>query len=94
MSRITTENVAATISEVKCISLPQKEKLAEEIHRRQPYLLASCVVQPKLGAHVNDVEFLLNILLVFYQALCRPIPGAAAAGICNERNEPLAARDF
>jgi hypothetical protein len=56
---------------LKCISLPQKEKLAEEIHRRQPYLLASCIVQPKLGAHVNDVEFLLNILLVFYQALCR-----------------------
>ena len=51
------------------MSLPQKEELAEEIHRHQPHLLASCVVQPKLGAHINDVEFLLNILLVCYQAM-------------------------
>jgi len=49
--------------------LPQKEELAEKIHRDQPHVLASCVVQPKLGAHISDVEFLLNILLVCYQAM-------------------------
>jgi hypothetical protein len=69
MIRITTENVAAAIRKVSSMSLPQKEELAEEIHRHQPNLLASCVVQPKLGAHTNDVEFLLNILLVCYQAM-------------------------
>jgi hypothetical protein len=69
MSRITTENVAAAIGKVSSLSLPQKEELAEEIHRHQPHLLASCIVQPKLGAHINDVEFLLNILLVCYQAM-------------------------
>jgi len=69
MNRITAENVAAAIRKVKSMSLPQKEELAEEIHRDQPHLLASCVVQPKLGAHINDVEFLLNILLVCYQAM-------------------------
>jgi hypothetical protein len=61
MNRITTENVAAAIRKVKSMNLPQKEELAEEIHRDQPHLLASCLVQPKLGAHINDVEFLLNI---------------------------------
>jgi hypothetical protein len=69
MSRITTENVAAAIGKVSSLNLPQKEELAEEIHRHQPHLLASCIVQPKLGAHINDVEFLLNILLVCYQAM-------------------------
>jgi hypothetical protein len=69
MNRITAENVAAAIRKLKSMSLPQKEELAEEIHRDQPHLLASCVVQPKLGAHINDVEFLLNILLVCYQAM-------------------------
>jgi hypothetical protein len=69
MNRITAENVAAAIRKVKSMSLPQKEELAEEIHRDQPHLLASCVVQPKLGAHINDVEFLLNILLVCFQAM-------------------------
>jgi hypothetical protein len=69
MSRITTENVAAAIRKVSSMSLPQKEELAEEIHGHQPQLLASCVVQLKLGAYINDVEFLLNILLVCHQAL-------------------------
>jgi hypothetical protein len=69
MSRITTENVAAAIRKVSSLSLPQKEELAGEIHRHQPHLLDSCLVQPKLGGHINDVEFLLNILLVCYQAM-------------------------
>ena len=69
MNRITAENVAAAIRKVKSMSLPQKEELAEEIHRDQPNLLASCLVQSKLGARINDVEFLLNILLVCYQAM-------------------------
>jgi hypothetical protein len=69
MSRITTENVAAAIRKVSSLSLPQKEELAEQIHRDQPHLLASCLVQPKLGANINEVDFLLNILLVCYQAM-------------------------
>ena len=64
MNRITMENVAAAIRKVSSMSLPQKEELAEQIHRDQPHLLASCLVQPKLGANINEVDFLLNILLV------------------------------
>jgi hypothetical protein len=66
MSRINTENVAAAIRKVSSLSLPQ---FAEQTHRDQPHLLASCSVQPKLGANVNEVDFLLNILLVCYQAM-------------------------
>lgn len=69
MNRITTENVAAAILKVSSMGLSQKEELTEEVHREQPHLLASCLVQSKLGARINDVEFLLDILLVCYQAM-------------------------
>jgi hypothetical protein len=69
MSRITIDNLAAAIRKVRSMSLAQKEALADEIHLRQPYLLASCLVQSKLGAKITDVEFLLNILLVCYQSM-------------------------
>lgn len=60
MNRITTENAAAAILKVSSMGLSQKEELTEEIHREQTHLLASCLVQSKLGARINDVEFLLN----------------------------------
>jgi hypothetical protein len=69
MSRITVENLAAAIRKVRSMSLKEKEALAEEIHRCQPHLLASCLVQPRLGVEPAAVEFLLNILLVCYQSM-------------------------
>jgi len=69
MSRITVDNLAAAIRKVRSMSLKEKEALAEEIHRRQPHLLASCLVQPRLGVEPAAVEFLLNILLVCYQSM-------------------------
>jgi hypothetical protein len=69
MSRITVDNLAAAIRKVRSMSLREKEALAEEIHLRQPHMLASCLVQSKLGAEPAAVEFLLNILLVCYQAM-------------------------
>ena len=43
--------------------------LVDEIKLKQPNLLASCLVQAKLGAKESTVGFLLNILLVCYQAM-------------------------
>jgi hypothetical protein len=51
------------------MSIREKGALAEEIHRRQPHMLASCLVQSKLGVEPTAVEFLLNILLVSYQSM-------------------------
>ena len=51
------------------MSIREKGALAEEIHRRQPHMLASCLVQSKLGVEPTAVEFLLNILLVCYQSM-------------------------
>jgi hypothetical protein len=69
MSRITVDNLAAAIRKVRSLSLKEKEALAEEIHRCQPHMLASCLVQLRLGVKPAAVEFLLNILLVCYQSM-------------------------
>ncbi len=69
MSRITVDNLAAAIRKVRSMSLTEKEALAEEIHRRQPHMLASCLVQSQLGVEPATVEFLLHILLVCYQSM-------------------------
>src|SRR3984957_6127423 len=69
MSRISVDHLAAAIRKVRSMSLKEKEALAEEIHQRQPHLLASCLVQSRLGVEPAAVEFLLNILLVCYQSM-------------------------
>ena len=69
MSRITIDHVAAAIRKVRAMSLKEKEALADEIHRCQPHMLASCLVQSRLGVKPAAVEFLLNILLVCYQSM-------------------------
>jgi hypothetical protein len=43
--------------------------LADVIFAKQPNLLASCLVQPRLGVGPQSVEFLLNILFVCFQAM-------------------------
>jgi hypothetical protein len=69
MSRITVDHLAAAIRKIRCMNLQEKEALAEEIHRSKPYMLASCLVQSRLGVEPAAVEFLLNILLVCYQSM-------------------------
>jgi hypothetical protein len=69
MSRISVDNLAAAIRKVRSMSLKEKEALAEEIHLRQPHMLASCLVQSRLGVEPAAVEFLLNVLLVCYQSM-------------------------
>jgi hypothetical protein len=69
MSRITVDNVAAAIRKVRDMSAKEKEALTDEIYLRQPHLLASCLVQSRLGVDPSAVEFLLSILLVCYQSM-------------------------
>lgn len=51
------------------MDLAGKVALADEVFVKQPNLLASCLVQSKLGVAADSVEFLLNILLVCFQAM-------------------------
>jgi hypothetical protein len=67
--RISVEHVAAAVYKLGKLTLAQKTSLIDEIHIKQPNLLASCVVQTKFGADEQTVEFLLNILLICYLAM-------------------------
>src|SRR5580704_2442268 len=69
MSRISVDHLAAAIRKIRAMSLEEKEALAEEIHRCQPHMLASCLVQSRLGVEPAAIEVLLNILLVCYQSM-------------------------
>ncbi len=69
VGRISIEHVATALRKVQSMDLPQQVTLIDEIHVQQPNLLASCVVQARLGADEHTVEFLLNILLVCYLAM-------------------------
>lgn len=67
--RISVEHVAAAVRKLAKLTLAQKTSLIDEIHVKQPNLLASCVVQAKFGADEQTIEFLLNILLTCYLAM-------------------------
>ena len=51
------------------MSEAQKIALADEVFEKQPNLLASCLVQTQLGVAMENVEFLLHILFVCFQAM-------------------------
>ncbi|MFI4890692.1 MAG: hypothetical protein ACHQIL_09180 [Steroidobacterales bacterium] len=69
MGRISIEHVATALRKVQSMDMAQKITLLEAIKVKQPNLLASCVVQSRLGANEQTVEFLLNILLVCFLAM-------------------------
>ena len=62
MGRISLENAATAVREVRSMQIPLKTAIIDEIHVKQPNLLASCVVQGRLGADEQTVDFLLNLL--------------------------------
>jgi hypothetical protein len=69
MGRISSEHVVTAWRKVLSMERAQKLTLADEIYLKQPNLLASCIVRPRLGVDEPTVEFLLNILFVCYCAM-------------------------
>jgi hypothetical protein len=68
-NRISPQQLYAAINKVRSMSLAEKSALTDEIHQQQPNLLASCLVQQRLGVSEHAVELLLKILLVSFQAM-------------------------
>ena len=69
VGRISLEHVATAVRKLRLMDMPQKTAIIDEIYLKQPNLLASCVVQRKLGADEQTVELLLNLLLTCYVAM-------------------------
>jgi hypothetical protein len=69
VGRISLEHVVTALHKLRLMDMSQKTAIIDEIHLKQPNLLASCVVQRRLGADDQTVEFLLNLLLICYVAM-------------------------
>ena len=69
MSRISRNAMVQAISKVRAMDANQKEQLADEVFRVQSHLLGSFLVQTRLGVSLEKMEFLLDILLVSFQAM-------------------------
>lgn len=61
--------VAQAMQAVDRMDLRAREALVDEIYACQPTLLGSVLVLPRLGASLEQVEIILNILLVVHQAM-------------------------
>lgn len=69
MSRISRQALVSAVARVGAMDLTQKEQLADELFRAQPHVFASFLVQQQLGVSLVKRDFLLDILLVCFQAM-------------------------
>ena len=81
--RISVDQLTAAVKKIERMTLADKSALIDEIHEQQPNLLASCLVQPRLGVTLEKLEFLLHILMVCFQAMK-----------ASARQWPLISEDF
>jgi hypothetical protein len=69
MSAITQAVLANAVTAVGAMDLNRRVALADEIFAHQPNLLACVLVQQRMGASLQQIDVLVNILLVAYQAM-------------------------
>lgn len=51
------------------MNMSQKERLADEVFQKQPHVLASCLAQKRLGVCLEKMEFLVELMLICFQAM-------------------------
>lgn len=69
MSIITVPILGNAAIAIARMSLQQKSDLADEIFAQQPQLLASVLVQHRYGTSFAQLDVLINMLLIFFQAM-------------------------
>jgi hypothetical protein len=69
MTRISLEAMARAMKTVEALNLRQKEPLTDEIFLAQPHMLGSVLVLPKLGVSMEKMEFVIELLLLCFQAM-------------------------
>lgn len=67
--RIRVEHVAEAKRVVDSLAFRDKEQLVDEIFKTQPNLLASVLVLTRKGVTNEDLDVLLNILFICYEAV-------------------------
>ena len=69
MGRLTPWVVAEAEVTVRRMSHDQKVRLADEIYAQQPTMLASILALPRMGVDMAQLEVVVHILLVTFQAM-------------------------
>ena len=69
MTLISQAILAQAVITVNGMGMNERVALADEIFRHQPNLLASVLVQQRMGASHPQIDVLLNLLFVVYQAM-------------------------
>lgn len=68
-SSVTIGHLAAAVKAAAAMSIKEKEQVCDTLYAEQPNLLASVLVLPSLGASMETVDVLLNILIVLHLAV-------------------------
>ena len=69
VASISSRNLVDAALRVERMSFTQRERLADEVHTQQPNLFYSVLVLQRYGATLVQIEVVLNILLVFHEAM-------------------------
>ena len=69
MASISSRNLVDAVLRVEQMGFQERERLADEIHARQPNLLFSVLVLQRYGATLEQLDVVLNLLFVFYEAM-------------------------
>jgi hypothetical protein len=69
MTAISSRLLVDAVLCVERMTFKERERLAEEVHARQPNLFFSVLVLQRYGATLEQIEVVLNLLLVFYEAM-------------------------
>ena len=69
MASISSRHLVDAVLRVERMSIQERERLAEEVHAEQPKLFFSVLVLQRYGATLEQIEVVLNLLLVFFEAM-------------------------
>ena len=69
MPSISSRLLVDAVLRVERMSFKARERLADEIHDRQPNLFFSVLALQRCGASLEQIEVVLNLLFVFYEAM-------------------------
>ena len=66
---ISTRHLVDAVLRIERMGFTERERLAEVVHARQPTLFFPVLILQPYGATLVQIEVVLNILLVFYEAM-------------------------
>ena len=69
MASISSRNLVDAVLRVERMSFAERDRLADEVHARQPNLFLSVLVLQRYGATLAEVEVVLHLLLVLHEAM-------------------------